>query len=854
MGAPRKFQGACRSVILRGYLTAYLTTIRSLSLSSNSVAMQGFNQNRREKQFQSYYRESSFQFTTQEHSSSLHGSTPQFPEPQVSSPYAEIPTTYESLNTHHANTFAYQEQEATLGHFSPGYMPMPQIPGYTEQQYARDTSEFYSMPVPSFAVSNGHFPENPVSLEVETSNLHASTHLREGYIDQDAFAFENSPTSWPESMPSPWNSASKQPSNYSFPNTQSTFPHQNETMPMVEVGNHNHSPFPQDLSHSENELRNKWEPSSLLSSPSELGISTPLSANVYSPQSGLLAAISGAEHLKEPQSVPEVVRTHELPPTNAEEIKVPQQLNESVHLPPSSYTIPTKVEPLNDIVDDRPRPADHIQTQEILADNVLALESLKIDPPVAPCSQKENEQILNPEDKYRVIPDQSKPEGPFGEELPKTVQCLESDISQSQPTDPENPQDIEKDDRLYGDSDSEDEPEGPVLPLLFKAEDHLIISEYIAANELYTIYPPKFTNKTKLAVFNQFSSKTHQPGDWIVEISRWSPPKALPSRAFYQDAGYSLKIRLDEDYLTSPTDPKGCTWRVNFSNGQLLGNYGELEPSTGELQVLEYPLLGSVRELLLQRSKKLPNLAPQTFAAGSTDEMPCESTPILIQDIPQMCEFSIPEEPGSPHQPDQHKHLASLSTSKILKMFKPCTSTNRSNFISMASPPEGHNAYDIETIRTALTTAYCSFAAARYQSYQKCGYTPDYDDFPEEDANPSNRPYIIIHTGAWGAGRRGGNRVLMHLIQMLAARLAGVDRIVFHSCQKENTEAFLEAERLYDTVWSRFVSTPSENVESSDESSDSIVDIIVSLKEFLWQNSDPAEKKRSSKWFFGMWS
>lgn len=41
--------------------------------------------------------------------------------------------------------------------------------------------------------------------------------------------------------------------------------------------------------------------------------------------------------------------------------------------------------------------------------------------------------------------------------------------------------------------------------------------------------------------------------------------------------------------------------------------------------------------------------------------------------------------------------------------------------------------------------------------------------------------FVIIHTGFWGCGAYGGNRILMALLQLLAARLAQVNRLVFHT-------------------------------------------------------------------------
>ena len=40
---------------------------------------------------------------------------------------------------------------------------------------------------------------------------------------------------------------------------------------------------------------------------------------------------------------------------------------------------------------------------------------------------------------------------------------------------------------------------------------------------------------------------------------------------------------------------------------------------------------------------------------------------------------------------------------------------------------------------------------------------------------------VVVHTGYWGCGAFGGNRVLMAMLQVLAARMAGLERLVFHT-------------------------------------------------------------------------
>jgi hypothetical protein len=40
---------------------------------------------------------------------------------------------------------------------------------------------------------------------------------------------------------------------------------------------------------------------------------------------------------------------------------------------------------------------------------------------------------------------------------------------------------------------------------------------------------------------------------------------------------------------------------------------------------------------------------------------------------------------------------------------------------------------------------------------------------------------VVVHTGYWGCGAFGGNRELMVLLQVVAARMAGLERLVFHT-------------------------------------------------------------------------
>jgi hypothetical protein len=87
-----------------------------------------------------------------------------------------------------------------------------------------------------------------------------------------------------------------------------------------------------------------------------------------------------------------------------------------------------------------------------------------------------------------------------------------------------------------------------------------------------------------------------------------------------------------------------------------------------------------------------------------------------------------------------------------------------SNIIAMAAPFGGRGRYQPEQIELAIATAYTGFRAAVLESRRTAG----------ADA------LVAIHSGFWGCGAFGGNRVMMTLVQILAADLAGASRMVFH--------------------------------------------------------------------------
>jgi Poly (ADP-ribose) glycohydrolase (PARG) len=111
-----------------------------------------------------------------------------------------------------------------------------------------------------------------------------------------------------------------------------------------------------------------------------------------------------------------------------------------------------------------------------------------------------------------------------------------------------------------------------------------------------------------------------------------------------------------------------------------------------------------------------------------------------------------------------------------------------SNVIAIAAPYGMSGRYLARDIEFALVTAYTGFRAA----------------VQESDGRPA-----VVHTGYWGCGAFGGNRVLMSMLQVLAAELAGVERLVFHTVTTPGRAEFDQAmEKLRRELPGSAVNTP----------------------------------------------
>jgi len=197
----------------------------------------------------------------------------------------------------------------------------------------------------------------------------------------------------------------------------------------------------------------------------------------------------------------------------------------------------------------------------------------------------------------------------------------------------------------------------------------------------------------------------------------------------------------------------GVEWHVNFADPNLFYAYGSYLFAQDEIQVAEHPILGSLREALYADGQ------PTTTVANG------RPTPVLVMGAERRLRIrTAPEaEAGGPSWL-YGMAFARATADAVREATTRIDPPTISNIIAIVAPYGGRGRYQREQIVLAIGTAYSGFRAAVLESRRTAG--PD--------------ALVAIHSGFWGCGAFGGNRVMMTLLQVLAADLAGVARLVLH--------------------------------------------------------------------------
>jgi poly(ADP-ribose)glycohydrolase PARG len=271
------------------------------------------------------------------------------------------------------------------------------------------------------------------------------------------------------------------------------------------------------------------------------------------------------------------------------------------------------------------------------------------------------------------------------------------------------------------------------------------------ADRLMREHRPRWTDQNKEALFG-ISCPAGSVHDGEINYSRWGEmalpesvdPAAATGRVVAREGHY--------DYVPLFPEGKATEWHVNFADRNLFGYYRGPLFAQDEIQVAEHPALGALKEAL-------------TAAKARTDtEENGRPTPVLVMGVERRCRIATnPDAKGGRPAGLYGNAFSVAALDSVRRAARRIDPPTKTNLIAMVAPRGGSGKYRTEQVESVLKTAFTGFRAAVAESrLQKVGGET-----------------VVVHTGFWGCGVFGGNRILMAILQILAAEMAGVERLVF---------------------------------------------------------------------------
>ncbi|MEO8842042.1 MAG: hypothetical protein ABI591_08415 [Kofleriaceae bacterium] len=309
------------------------------------------------------------------------------------------------------------------------------------------------------------------------------------------------------------------------------------------------------------------------------------------------------------------------------------------------------------------------------------------------------------------------------------------------------------------------------------------------AETLLREHPPELHHPNKQLVSELALAGERSAG--TLTVTRWA---AAPLPALTLAATELVAMPGYFDYAgTTPTN--AGVWHVNFADPELFFAYGSALLAQDELQCAEHPALGSIREALVHE-----HLAALTEQAGA-------ATPVLVAGVERRCTISTAPTADRPRglYGNQFARAEAATIRAAVEVHRPAP---LSNLLAIAAPVGG-GAYTRAQIEYTLVAAYTGFAAAVEESQRRWPGVP-----------------VEVRTGFWGCGAFGGHRELMTMLQLLAARLAGLARLRFY--------AFDDAGR---TDYEAGLAALTAVLAAGDTSTNAVVDRIAGLG-YVWGQSN----------------
>lgn len=302
-------------------------------------------------------------------------------------------------------------------------------------------------------------------------------------------------------------------------------------------------------------------------------------------------------------------------------------------------------------------------------------------------------------------------------------------------------------------------------------ERHVFESDRLLAE-----HPPVLRDPNKRVVYEIACVSGRAPSARLT-YTRWRGMELPKSSSPGQAASLCLQREDIYDYQVVLPEPEAVEWHVNFADPHLFVAYGSGLFAQDEMQVAEHPILGSLREALLKKG-----MAATTQEHG-------RPTPVLLQGVERRCRVATDCNDAEGRPSGLYGNaFACASPEAVRRATTAIDPPTMSNLIAMAAPGGGWGPYTPEQVAQILQTAFTGFRAAVLEA---------------------GRGPVAVHSGFWGCGAFGGNRVLMAMLQLIAAHMAGMDRLVFHTVDAAGSAALATAlDRLRTEFGATEVATP----------------------------------------------
>lgn len=292
--------------------------------------------------------------------------------------------------------------------------------------------------------------------------------------------------------------------------------------------------------------------------------------------------------------------------------------------------------------------------------------------------------------------------------------------------------------------------------------------QYLSA-DLLMAAAPRFSSPNKKFLYDlAFAKGIGSNG--AIGYSRWNGCK-LPATFCVSTHQTEIVERPGFFDYAASIDKSTAHWHLNFANKDVFFAWATSLLAQDELQVVEHPIL-----------------IPLRLSAGRQGvSMLCneEGTPMPILFTGVMRSLHLDTAPSA--QIGRHEGLYGhrFTKAKPEHLLSATTVFERplpSNILAIEAPLNGTGTYTNRQIDLILSTALSGFKAAANESQETLAVAE-----------------VAIHTGFWGCGAYGGNRVLMALLQMIAAQLAGIDQLIFHTGDPSGNAPFYQALQSFES-------------------------------------------------------